>query len=70
MPGWNFKKFAKNLCGHNRSLTILKTIVFSRAKKQPWLLFLGRDAKNFDGSHEEEQDPCLSMDLYHIYLPS
>ena len=47
MPGWNFKKFAKNLCGHNRSLTILKTIVFSRAKKQPWLLFLGRDAKNF-----------------------
>ena len=28
---WCLKSFAKNLCGHNRSLTILKPIAFSRA---------------------------------------
>ena len=70
MPGWNFKKFAKNLCGHNRSLTILKTIVFSRAaaakKKQPWLLFLGRDAENFDGSWGGGAEVALLIDVIFI----
>mgnify|MGYP006975641743 FL=1 len=73
MPGWNFKKFAKNLCGHNRSLTILKTIVFSRAAKKAAMIVISRAWCRelwWVMGRRSRSSLAYRCDLYHIYLPA